>query len=376
MLIVSMFGLAIAARAWGWRLSSNDMQVFLIPWFNALSVVGFRQLARPFSNYTPPYLYLLWLTTFTSTLLPKMSSIKSLSVLFDVANAVLVYRIVKFKYPQGMIPLLGAGIFILLPTVVLDSAWWGQSDAIYTFFLLASFYMILQERRLSALIYFGVALAFKLQAVFFGPFLLMLTLRRRIPWRYYMLVPAVYFGMMLPAILVGRPIMQVLTIYLDQAGTYDKLSKKAPNIYQFISNDYYRLVAIIGFVVAVLMMLGWAFLYSRRPRGLDKDTLMLSAVLSLVLVPFLLPKMHERYFYPSDVFCLLLALYMPRLWFVPLISLIVSLLTYSVYLFVDTHTYPMSAIVMLNTAAAINIVLISYMLWEQFCFTAEQEAYS
>ena len=37
--------------------------------------------------------------------------------------------------------------------------------------------------------------------------------------------------------------------------------------------------------------------------------------MSVALVPFLLPKMHDRYFYPADIFSLLAAFYMPEFGF-------------------------------------------------------------
>ena len=51
------------------------------------------------------------------------------------------------------------------------------------------------------------------------------------------------------------------------------------------------------------------------------------------MVPFLLPGMHERYFFLADVTTVLLACYVPRLWFVPLLVQASSLLSYQPYLF-------------------------------------------
>jgi Gpi18-like mannosyltransferase len=51
-----------------------------------------------------------------------------------------------------------------------------------------------------------------------------------------------------------------------------------------------------------------------------------------VLVPFVLPSMHERYFYLADVLTLILAFYLPRqLWFVPIIVALVLLVRSAVW---------------------------------------------
>jgi len=61
--------------------------------------------------------------------------------------------------------------------VIINGAAWGQCDAIYTAFCLGSLYFILADRPAWACILFGLALSFKLQAVFFAPVLLLLFLR-------------------------------------------------------------------------------------------------------------------------------------------------------------------------------------------------------
>jgi hypothetical protein len=42
--------------------------------------------------------------------------------------------------------------------------------------------------------FFGVALAFKAKSLLLAPFVLLLTVRHRIPWRTYALVPAVHLA--------------------------------------------------------------------------------------------------------------------------------------------------------------------------------------
>jgi len=76
--------------------------------------------------------------------------------------------------------------------------------------------------------------------------------------------------------------------------------------------------------------------------------LILLALTSVLVLPFLLPKMHERYFYPADVLSILFAFYYPGLFFIPLIVVSTSLLSYLPFLFnLEIIPFPILAIFML-----------------------------
>src|SRR5215208_2776247 len=137
-MIITGMGLRFA----GLNFLSIDMHYYILGWYDKLAVAGFTSLREPFSNYTPPYLYLLFLITKTAGLIPKISAIKLISICFDLLNAFLIYKLLKIKYAQGVMALIGATFFLLLPTVLLNSAYWGQSDAIYTFFFVACIFFL------------------------------------------------------------------------------------------------------------------------------------------------------------------------------------------------------------------------------------------
>jgi len=371
-----LVGVAIAILLFGAILRfaglgfiSMDMRAFVMRWYDQLAREGFSALRTGFSNYTPPYLYLLWVATLTRGWLSEVTAIKLISILFDAGNAVWVYKIARIKYREAAAPFIGAVIFFILPTILLNSAWWGQADSIFTFFALASLYFLLRDRPLSATICFGVAFAFKLQAVFFAPFLFLLMLKRRLAWTHILVVPLVYVLLILPAVLAGRPFFEALTIYLEQADTFHQLTMKAPNLYQFISNDWYSPALYLGLGFTGLLSLAWAIGYARKIKTLTPEIIVLCAAVSTMMVPFFLPKMHERYFYLADAMLLLLAIYLPRLWFVPLTSQVVSTITYSVYLFASSGPGrpPMEAASpWLTLAALINTLLMGYLFWEQY----------
>ena len=136
----------------------------------------FAALQYDFSNYNVPYLYLL---AAMAALLPGLHSlvaVKAISMLFDLALAYFVYKCVEHKHhdSKSLIPILAGLATLLAPTVVLNSSAWGQTEAIYTTFLVACLYFLLASRQAMALVAFGLAVSFKLQAVFLAPLLLWL----------------------------------------------------------------------------------------------------------------------------------------------------------------------------------------------------------
>jgi Gpi18-like mannosyltransferase len=339
---------------------TSDMRFFLIRWYDYIQSKGILvALGDNFSNYTPPYTYLLALMTLTSSFLPKVTAIKLISILADFVNAFLVYKIVRLKYPSGLAPFWAAGAFLCLPTIFINSAIWGQADAVYTVFLLASLYFFLKEMPLWGMLAFSVSFAFKAQAVFLVPFLAVLLFRKQIKIWHFFMVPIVYIVLCLPVLLLGRGWADVLTIYLNQSETYHWLSGNAPNLYIFISNHYYQPGLWIGVIIAAIGIGTWIVLTITGNKSFNREKLALIALVSVALLPFLLPKMHERYFYPADVFSLVTAFFFPEMWFVPIAYQVTSGLSYTVYM-------SRASVTNVYIGAVINTVIVAFLLWKQY----------
>jgi Gpi18-like mannosyltransferase len=57
------------------------------------------------------------------------------------------------------------------------------------------------------------------------------------------------------------------------------------------------------------------------------------ATISAVLLPYFLPKMHDRYFFLADVLAIVYAFYFPRYFFLPVLVGLTSLFSYGPFLF-------------------------------------------
>lgn len=297
-----------------------DFNAFLDGWYNHIADAGgFSAFKEKFADYNYPYLYLIAILTYLH--IPALVGVKAISVIFDIVLASFAYRIVGLRYPQFWVRALVFGLILGLPTVIANSSYWGQADVIYSAFAVGGFYFLLRKRPWSACIFFGLAISFKLQAIFIFPVLLWLVLRRYVPVKALLAIPAVYLLLDVPALLVGAPWKTVLSVYLEQTDSYKQLTLGAPNVYQLLWLDGdLDWVAYTGIGVAaaiIVVFLGWSVW--RRP-PVTATTILVTATASAVLVPFLLPAMHERYFYLAEVLSVIVAFYLPmRFWIIPVL---------------------------------------------------------
>ncbi len=323
-------GLLVRICLAGYR--SGDWEVFLEPWTNQLKQHGFRALATGFYNYTPIYMYILWFLT----LLPvdTLLGIKAVSVIFDFILAVTVAKIVTEIKP-GANPLLPFGIVWLAPAVISNSSMWGQCDAIYTAFVMLCLLYLLRDKSAKAMLFFGIAFAIKLQSIFFAPILVLLFFLKKIRFREFLIIPAVYLVSIIPAFLAGRPFRELLLIYLGQtAGDNPTLSVIYPNIYYLIGNDVYLEVygkAAICFTMGVLLVLLYYVLKKAYQTGLSAKVLVTAALACGTLVVFLLPSMRERYSYMVDILAVIYGFMNLKKLYVPLARITISFMAYTTY---------------------------------------------
>ena len=85
---------------------------------------------------------------------------------FDFISAGWLYWMVRRRWGAGWKPLAASAMLLLMPTVFLNSAAWGQVDSIFTTWMLVSVGLVLARRPGWASVAFGLALSLKPQAIF------------------------------------------------------------------------------------------------------------------------------------------------------------------------------------------------------------------
>lgn len=331
--LIFLYTIALGVRLSTWEIVSGDMDGALLPWYDYISNNGvINSFSDNFYNYPPSYLYFISIMTLVR-FIPRVMAIKLISIIFDFLAAYFVFKIVKLKYTQRLIPHIASVVFLFAPTIFFNSAVWGQCDIIYTAGILAVVYFCSTEKYLLAFIAFGLAISFKLQAAFIAPFLLLLFLKGKVRWWLFFLVPIIFILSLIPAWAAGRPFEELFLIYLRQANTYHNITLNAPNLYQWLDNTYYSIFVRMGLLLTTgLVVLGlYAVLESKM--HINRDVIVILSTISVLAIPFFLPKMHERYFFPADVLSIVYAFYFPKYYYVPIIVGLTSFMTYVSFLF-------------------------------------------
>ena len=307
-------------------------------WYNFIKSNGFSAFATNFSNYNPPYLYLFYLVIRIDPDLPTVIGAKIPGLICDFLCAYYVYRIVKVKSTNSMMPLIAGLAVLFAPTVIINSAYWGQADSIYTAALTACIYYLIVRKSWLSMLAYGIALSFKLQAIFLAPLLFAFFLRKMLNWKELILIPLLFFLSLVPSWIAGRPITDLAGVYINQSSQYEALTINAPTIYTWVpqTKEVFNLLYMPGVLLGGVMAFLLVVLIYKGKVELTPSTIVELSLISFMLTPFFLPKMHERYFFPADVVSIAFAFYFPEFFFIPIAMSAISFLSYEPYLFGQT----------------------------------------
>ena len=341
---------AMALRAAVLDYETLDHRNFLAVWVDWFRTNGgLRAIGMPIGNYNVPYLTLLAL--FSGAGMRDLYWIKLISIFFDVVLAFSAMQLVGLLSDRVWRKLLTFFLVLFWPTVVLNGALWGQCDSIYAALSLLGLWLIFAEKPWAGVAAMGAAFAFKLQAVFLLPMLLLFWIARRLKWYHLAAFPAVNVVLVLPAVLAGRGLWDALTVGLQQTGSVGTgLNYNAPSIFalfRYIRNT--QAAGHVGIAAAALVIVLLALVVWQYRERLNTRILLLCAVILSIAVPFFLPHMHDRYFFCADMMSLVLAC--TELWLLP-VALgceYASLLGYHAYLkmrYLQTMNYGAAALIL------------------------------
>lgn len=327
---------AMMLRIYVFNYESLDYREFLTHWVTFFrDHGGILALSQSVGNYNVPYLYFLAIFSYFDA--RDLYLIKLLSTFFDIVLAYAVMKLVKKATDDPDRSLLGFFVTLFLPTVFLNGAYWAQCDVIYVSLMLLGIYLALDDRPVLSMVCAALSFGFKLQAVFILPVYAVLWMMGKFKFKHFFIFPLAYVILVLPAVIVGKPFIETLMLYIDQADTVGSaLSYSAPSI--FASDTFVRLFpseaaatsfGIIAAFVFMFAVLGLCF-FSRRElnsRALVSASLLLSAG-----IPFFLPHMHERYFFGADALSLVLAFVDPLYAVAALLMQFASMFAYRFFL--------------------------------------------
>lgn len=352
-----------------WKLmpiESADYWGFLKGWMEEIREGGgFRSLDHQISNYTSPYMYIMCLLSYIST--NDLYALKMVSIIFDYAASIAVFLILYQLCGNVKRSILGMAAVLLSPTVILVSAYWCQCDVIYTTFILYALYFFFKNDSELCLVFVGISFAFKLQAMFIVPFLLIMWLKRRtIKLGHFVWIPIIYVLSAVPAWLMGRSFKELMLIYFDQSGTYPWGTLEYPNIYALLGEAmpdmrYADEVSGAGIFMTVILLGGIAYYLYTKDVNLTAELIVSLALFTVALAVYCLPHMHERYGFLIDLLAVVYGMLNTRKLPVMCGFFVVSVISFMPYL-IAVHIVPIqyAALALLGL-----LVYVGYDLYRQ-----------
>ncbi|MFA5225698.1 MAG: glycosyltransferase 87 family protein [Bacilli bacterium] len=290
-----------------------------------------------YGNYPLAYYNVLALLSYLP--IDVVYLVKAFSTFFDIVLALgIAFIVYQLSNQNRLYTLIAWAIALILPTGWLNSSLWGQADGIYAALLVWCLYFVIREKPKTSMIFLGLALAFKVQTIFILPLFAWLYLKRKFKLYDLFIALGVVILTMIPAWIGGMAFLDPFKQYLSLAGTYSN-----PNMY---SGSFYVLfdgisgafgqngldIDIFGIPFALLVLLLSVYAIHKLEVPTSKENIILVAALFAILTPFVLPHMHERYFYLADFLVLLYVLIKRKRVYLAIFVQVASLITYSHFL--------------------------------------------
>lgn len=364
--------------------ASGDFNSFLKPWFNYIkSNGGFKALSNyPTFDSNPscdyPIAYMTIIAALTYLPFEPIVSIKIVCFIFDLALALgglfLVKEITKNKFWSY----LSFYILLFLPTLFLNSALWSQCDQLYACFAVWCLYFILKKKNNLAMIMIGCAFSCKMHIIFIFPALIYFWLSKKITLRNMLFIPLVIMITWIPGLINGVSPSVMAKIYVSQAGNYSNANYGAANMYAFMQFSYaYRHINMGAGILIAFAIIGifLTCLYYHKVKVTKKNMLYI-ATMSALLTPFVLPHMHDRYFFLADILVLLYVIVHKRKWYLAVMMQASSYMCYTQFLLRDYVFNDWLKDDSVQVAACINLAIIIIMCYEFKNLEKEDDEFS
>ena len=357
--VVFISFLAVSAAALALRLYmlneiSNDYTAFLSVWLSEMrGLSGVEPITTPIGDYNMPYLYFLFAVSRAP--LYDLYLIKLLSIIFDFVLAAGTAKLLSLYTKSESAILFAFTAVLFIPTVFFNSAHWGQCDGIYAALLVWALYFALSNKPRTSIVFFALSFSFKIQAIFMLPIIIFLLLRHKIALKHLLYFPLTFVLTLLPAILCGRNIYDTFSIYINQTASYPALTLNCPTLWALFPQDRFDVFGTAAIFLAGAAVVAFSiYLYQNRAKLSDK-LLFEAAYLFTLLIPFLLPRMHERYFYLAEVLSVVYILLCRKRFFAPLLIIFTSFNCYCYYLFGYT-LFPLAELAIINFGAILYLL--------------------
>ncbi|MCI8308526.1 MAG: phospholipid carrier-dependent glycosyltransferase [Lachnospiraceae bacterium] len=296
----------------------TDMNCFF-GWSDAVFHNGITEFysMEGFNDYPPGYMYVLWVIGAVKNLLgldsftpASILLVKLPAMICDLLIGYVIYLIAK-KYTKVQNAILFSALYMFNPSVIINSATWGQVDSVFTLFVLLMCYFVTEKKLTASYFVFAIGILVKPQALIFTPVLI------------YAIVDQVFLndfdvkkmfkelglGLLAIAMLFGLAapfgLSDVLAQYVDTMGSYEYASVNAYNMWTLFGQNWQSQDTMflfmsykqwgMFFIVAIVAV---SALFCIRNKESESKYYLTGAF--IVTAMFILSvRMHERYMYPA-----------------------------------------------------------------------------
>ncbi|MCR5719791.1 MAG: hypothetical protein K6F84_04420 [Lachnospiraceae bacterium] len=319
-------------------IQSADYYGFLEKWVDSMREGGgLKSLSQEITNYASAYT--LYMTLISYLKASPLYMLKLFSYVFDFIAAFSAFALVH-DITKDVKKSIGAFTLVILsPAALINSGWFCQCDIIYTCFLVMSFRSVYKGENTKSAVFLALSFMFKLQAVFFLPFYVIMWIKgKNISLVKLLYMPLVFFISVLPAWIFGGDPTRLLTIYFSQADYYPWGTLNYPNLYVFLDENMpdttSRTDSLCGAGMWITLIVTGMIAYYICSKRIEMTGKVMMALLmfSVSCLTYFLPHMHDRYNFIFDIFVMIyVATDIKKLPLAALASL-VTVLNYMVYL--------------------------------------------
>ncbi|MBE5912902.1 MAG: hypothetical protein E7274_02445 [Pseudobutyrivibrio ruminis] len=285
---------------------SSDMMICLEPWYDEIkNNGGLLSLKNQVGNYNLLYQTLIAVMTYINV--DSILQYKLLSIVFDYILAVGI-AFLAMDSDNGLViwkerkSLIAYSIVLILPEVIMNSSLWGQCDSIYSTFCIFTLLCMWHNKYLRAFIFYGFAVAFKLQAIFLMPFMIIVYFcKKKYSIFYFVLSLISFWSSGIVAYIYGRSLLAPFSIYLSQTGDYPFMYLNSLSFWRLIGDDYATLKNIAILLTVSILGLCMYSVIDEKIEVKTKEQFIRLACWTIWTCYLFLPGMHERYGYLLDV---------------------------------------------------------------------------
>jgi len=320
---------------------SGDMSYYLLAWYGQIEQLGgMKALRVQVGNYNVLYQTIIAIMTYIPG--EAIVKYKLVSCFFDYVVAIAAFLILyeKGNDDSKKDALIAFVLALFSPIVFLNSGAWGQCDAIYTSFVLLSLCMYRKQKYGLCFGLFGIAFAFKLQAIFYLPFFLFEWVRtKNFSVVKFLYVPLTMIVVCIPAYINGRNFLGFISPYYYQTESCNKMSFNYPSFWTIMSGtderrlDYITNMKLPAIIITFVILAGIMVIALKNKKKLsDWKIYEMFLVMGFTCVEFL-PGMHERYGFPVEILAIILAFKDRKTILMALTINVITIITYGCELF-------------------------------------------